>query len=141
MAAVDGLMAVLNVLARGGLARGRAAARRIALAAVCFALAGLAALGVCGFAVAVLWILVLPHVGSLGAALICGGSLLALTLLLCVLALVFLRRDRARQRPGAEAEALLPVVEALLQLKDQKGALLLVALAAGLVAGGGSKGR
>ena len=126
----------MDILLRPLIARARAGMARISMAALCGALAGVAAMASLGCGLAALWIVVLPHAGPAGTALVLAGVLAVLFLILSALAWSLVRRDwrRSSVEPGAEASLL-----AATQLfRAHKGTMLLAALVAGLNAGAGS---
>lgn len=101
---------------------------RRACAALAAAAFGLAALGC---ALAGLWIALPPYVGAAGAPLVVAAALSAL----CLVALA-LARDRRKSAPPPPAMPSELLASSLETFKSNKGAGLLAALLAGLVAGG-----
>ena len=129
---IEALLGPLAAVGRAALARGGAAAGVYALAALFAVLAAIAAMAAAGFGLAALWFAVLPHVGLAGAALILAGVLVAACLGLALLARGVVRRHRRQAGPGLEEEAVAAATQAF---NDNKAAMLLAALVAGMNAG------
>jgi hypothetical protein len=132
------LIRLAVALAEGGavsLAR-QATARTACVVAAAAAAAGCAIAAV-GCLLAALWIYALPHVGAVGAPLVVAGVLLAMCLAVLGLMRYPLKR---RPAPAPAGDALAPLLaEATRLFKQHKGAVLTVALLAGLVAGRNGK--
>jgi hypothetical protein len=121
------------------------AAARFSASLVLGALAAVVAVGAIGCAAAGLWIYLLPHVGSAGAAFI---TALALLLLAAILAGIAWRVLRARRRRRGASGAAAGAAELGLELaerarragnglvREHKTSLLLAALIGGLILGG-----
>lgn len=134
---MDVLIGSIMARARNHVARGRAAAGRYSLAAISGALGVIAAMAAVGLGLLALWFLLLPRVGSAGAALILAGVLAALCLILLVLAWSILRQDR--RKPAAAQSPDVPLLAASQLFDAQGGGLLLAALIAGFSAGAGPR--
>src|SRR3546814_4140313 len=120
--------------ARDGAARGRAAAGRYALGAISGGLAMIAAMAAVGLGLLSLWFLLVPLLGTAGAALILAGILGVLCLVLLALACSILRHGRRKPITARDPDVALSVTYLF---HENKGALLLAALAAGFGAGSG----
>jgi hypothetical protein len=137
---VRNLITVAAALTENRLARhGRAAAGKVAIVAGAAFIASLSAFAAIGCALWALWVYALPHAGPVGAPLIVSAVLLAV----CIGALAAARQSlRPRPRRSIHAQALSGASlshEASALFKDQKSALLLGALLAGVVAGSNRK--
>jgi len=106
---------------------------RITAAALCASLAAVSVIAAGGCAAAALWLYAIPHVGAAGAPLVAAGGLLVFCVVLMIVArgILHYRRRASRSMP---APGLL-LEEALRLFSENKGALLLAALVAGLAAG------
>lgn len=136
---VRNLITVAAALTENRLARhGRAAAGKAAIVAGAALIASISAMAAIGCALWALFVYALPIAGPVGAPLIVSVALLAI----CFAALAAARQSlrprqhsvRARHLTGASLSH-----EASALFKDQKSALLLGALLAGIVAGSGKK--
>jgi hypothetical protein len=135
------LPAVLSLFGSGFMAyigsglteRIRASTGRIALAVFCASLAAICAIASGACAIYALWIFALPRLGPVGAPLGAAAALLgsSIALLVVMQALVRLRR---RGNPPDIAR-LFGIAEATRLFKENKGAMLVAALVAGLIAG------
>ena len=129
-AALKGLLDI--VLARAQ-ASAVAATRRAALATLPAIAALFAALAALGCGIGALWIVAIPYVGQAGAAL-CATAVLLLAAIVLALTARALSRPPAAPPPAAvSVEAL--TAEALRLFHDNKAAVLVAALVAGLCAG------
>jgi hypothetical protein len=136
---VRNFITVAAALTEDRLARqGRKAVGKIAIVAAAALVASVGMMGAVGCALWALWIYALPLAGPVGAPLIVAVVLLALsiTVLLAARHLLRSRRRNIRLRPLL-GESLSH--EAATLFKDQKSALLLGALLAGVVAGSSKK--
>jgi len=137
---LDGLFALALSWAQGGATRlGRRAIKqavRVALTALIAA--GCAATAI-GCAIAALWIALLPYAGASGAPLAVAGVLIAA----CLCALAATRGAHQSRLPKSRLPAgAIPaelISQAVNQFKDHKGAALLAAILAGVIAGGNEK--
>lgn len=131
--AMDGLLGTVIALVRFGASQGGPTVTRIPAMALLGAFAALAAAGVIGCLIAALWIFTAPQLGPAAAALVAAAALGLCTLVL--VASLLLVKHRAR-RPSANApDWTLLRGEAKRLWKDDKAALLLTALIAGLLTG------
>jgi hypothetical protein len=133
---VRNLFTVAAALTENRLARyGRAAAGKAAIVAGAAFIASLSAMAAIGCALWALWVYALPFAGPVGAPLIVAAVLLAV----CIAALTAARQAlRPDMRRSIRAQALSGASlsnEAAALFKDQKSALLLSALLAGVMAG------
>jgi hypothetical protein len=105
--------------------------------ASCVSAAGILLLGAVGCAATALWILVLPTLGPIGAAMIVAATLVALALILAAVGW-YVVSHRSRKRDGA---ALPPALldDAIRLFTEHKGALLLAALLTGIAAANTSR--
>jgi hypothetical protein len=136
---VRNLITVAAALTESRLARhGREAAGKIAVVAVAAFIASISAMAAIGCALWALWVYALPHAGPVGAPLIVAAALLAICIAALAAASMSLRpRRRAIRVQSVSAASLNQEVSAL--FKDQKSAILLSALLAGVVAGSSRK--
>jgi hypothetical protein len=133
------LITVAAALTEDRLARhGREAAGKAAIAGAMASIATLSAMAAIGCALWALWVYALPHAGPVGAPLVVCAALVAI----CIAAVAAAKHSL---RPGGRAVRIQPVSAASLNhdvsalFKDQKGAILLSALLAGIVAGSSRK--
>lgn len=110
----------------------RSATLRMTGGVLCLGLAGILLLGAVGCAVTALWILALPSLGPIGAAMIVAATLAALALILAACGW-YVVSYRSRKRDGA---ALPPALldDAIRLFTEHKGAVLLAALLTGIAA-------
>ena len=109
-------------------------------AAVLFAgLAVLLGAAALGCALAAFWIALIPQVGPVGATFIVAGACLALAGFLALLAWLLMHRARPRRGDALDAEALLTEVGRY--INEHKGATLLAAALAGVLAGNSGRKR
>jgi hypothetical protein len=136
---VRNLITVAAALTENRLARhGREAAGKVAVVASAAFIASLSALAAIGCALWALYVYVLPHAGPVGAPLIVAAALLAICIAALVAARMSLRPAKRTVRiQGVSAASLNHEVSAL--FKDQKSAILVSALLAGIVAGSSRK--
>jgi hypothetical protein len=136
---VRNLITVAAALTESRLARhGREAAGKVAIVAAAAFIASLSALSAIGCALWAFYVYALPHAGPVGAPLIVAGVLLAVCFAALAAASASLRPRRGAIRvESVSAASLNHEVSAL--FKDQKGAILLSALLAGVVAGSSRK--
>lgn len=115
--------------------------RRVTAVVLCLVLAGIFAVVASGCAIAALWIYLRPQIGPVLAPLAVAGLLLVLAGALVVLSRVI---GRQRKKPAAAlgdgrnaaADPLAALSDDALRLfKQHKGATLLAAVLAGLIAG------
>lgn len=136
---VRNLITVAAALTGNRLARhGREAAGRIAILAAATFVASISAMAAIGCSLWALWVYTLPLAGPVGAPLIVAAALLAI----CIAALAAARQSLRPRRRGMSAQTLTSASlsrEASALFKDQKSALLLSALLAGVVAGSSRK--
>ncbi len=114
-----------------------AAAGRAAVAGVCVLLACLALLVAIGLAGAALWIFAAASLGSALASLVVAGAFVALALFLLLgawLAMNAKRKPGAAPQPASSDPAAAMLAAASNLFSQNKAALLLAALVAGLVA-------
>jgi hypothetical protein len=109
------------------------AAGRFAKATLCAVIAAILVTASIACAVTALWIWEVPRLGPAAAPLVVAGVLLALCLAVLALMQHILRSRPVPSASDASAEMLL--AEAVRLFKDHKGAILMAALVAGLVAG------
>jgi len=117
----------------------RASAGRIALASLCATVTAICAIAAMTCAIFALWIFALPYVGPVGAPLLAAGVLVIISIALLAVARSVLRRPRRRSHPSVAPE--LMIAEATRLLREHKGAVLLAALVAGLIAGNDRRDR
>lgn len=136
---VRNLITMAAALTENRLARhGREAAGKIAVVAAAAFIASLSAMAAIGCALWALYVYALPHAGPAGAPLIVAAVLLAVCISALAAASLSLRpRRRAIRVDSLSAASINHEVSAL--FKDQKSALLLSALLAGVVAGSSRK--
>jgi hypothetical protein len=134
-----GLLRCADAIVQLGASRAAAAARRISVMALGGAFAVVAAMGTIGCLVAALWIFALPSFGQGGAALVAAGALFLLSLVLFALVLRF-GRGRQRPRPSGHGSQI-PAADIARLLRENKGAVLLAAVVAGLAAGHAHRDR
>ena len=138
---VRNLITVAAALTENRLARhGREAAGKIAVVAGATFIASISAMAAIGCALWALWVYALPMAGPVGAPLIVAAFLLAI----CLAALAAARQSLRPRRRHMRAQSLSSAGaslshEASALFKDQKSALLLSALLAGVVAGSSRK--
>lgn len=136
---VRNLFTVAAGLSERRLARyGREAAVKIAIVAAVTFVASISAMGAIGCSLWALWVYALPYAGPVGAPLIVAAVLLAI----CIAALVAGRQSLRPRMRGIRVQSLSGASlshEASALFKDQKSALLLGALLAGVVAGSSKK--
>jgi hypothetical protein len=133
---VRNLITVAAALTENRLARhGREAAGKAVIVAGAAFIASISALAAIGCALWALWVYAFPFAGPVGAPLIVAAVLLAV----CIAALAAARQAlRPVMRRSIRAQALSGASlsqEAAALFKDQKSALLLSALLAGVMAG------
>jgi hypothetical protein len=133
------LITVAAALTENRLARhGREAAVKVAIVAAAAFIASLSAMAAIGCALWALYVYALPHAGPVGAPLIVAAALLSVCIAALAAARQSLQPGRRRMRPQPlSAASLNHEVSAL--FKDQKSAILLSALLAGVVAGSSRK--
>jgi hypothetical protein len=112
---------------------------RMTAAAVCASLAAVSVIAAGGCAAAALWLFAIPHVGAAGAPLVAAGGLLVFCVVLMAVARGVLRYRR--RAPSSTAAPELPLGEVLRFFSENKGAVLLAALVAGLAAGNSGRKR
>lgn len=110
---------------------------RMTAAALCASLAAISAIAAGGCAAVALWLFALPHVGTAGAPLVAAGGLLIFCVVLMTVARGLLHYRRRAASPTAAPG--LQLGEALRLFSENKGAVLLAALVAGLVAGSSNR--
>ena len=110
------------------------ALRRSVSMGAAFLMAGLLGLGGTGCATAALWLALAPQIGTPAAGLVSAAALLGLGFLLIALT----RRSLARSEPQSRSGAL-DTAELERNFKANKATILVAAMAAGLVAGGGAR--
>ena len=110
----------------------RAAAIRMTAAALCAGLAAVLVLAALGSAATALWIFTLPSLGPVGAPLVVAAALSTATLSLATTAWLIMRHSR--RRLGTATAPQLLVTEATRLFNEHKGAVLLAAVFAGMVA-------
>jgi len=115
----------------------RTAAIRITVAALCSGLAAAVLLAALGCAAAALWIVALPSLSSVGAALAVAAALSILTVILAMAVWLIMRRGARRPRIGTAP--LLLQSDATRLFSEHKGALLLAAVVAGMAAANRSR--
>jgi len=138
---IDGLLRLATMAAAvSGKARsiGRTTGRMTA-AALCASLAAVSVIAAGGCAAAALWLFAIPHVGAAGAPLVAAGGLLVFCVVLMTVARGVLRYRR--RAPSSTAAPELPLGEVLRLFSENKGAVLLAALVAGLAAGNSGRKR
>ena len=106
---------------------------RMTAAALCAALAAVSGIAASGCTAVALWLFAIPHVGPVAAPLIAAGGLLVLCVALVIVARGILHHRRRASNPTAASG--LRLEEALRLFSENKGAVLLAVLVAGLVAG------
>jgi hypothetical protein len=128
------LIKLALVLAEQGAVRHsrQAAGRMACVAAVALVAAGCAVAAV-ACVLAALWIYAVPQVGAAGAALIVAGVLVVMCLAMFALMRYGLKPRQAPPPAGVAPAVLLAETTRL--LKEHKGAVLMAAVLAGLVAG------
>ena len=133
VAEMNGLLEAVVALVRIGAAQGTSTATRIPAMALFGAFAVLAAMGAIGCLVAALWIVAVPSLGPAGAALLAAAAL-GLGALVLVASLLLLKH---RVPPPTVSPLNWPLLlgEAKRLWTDDKAALLLTALIAGLATG------
>jgi hypothetical protein len=132
---IDGLLrlATMAAAASGKTGSSGRTTGRMTAAALCASLAAVSVIAAGGCAAAALWLYAIPHVGAAGAPLVAAGGLLVFCVVLMIVAREILRyRRRASSSVRASG---LPLEEALRLFSENKGAILLAALVAGLAAG------
>jgi hypothetical protein len=136
---VRNLITVAAALTENRLAHhGREAAGKVAIVAAAAFIASLSAMAAIGCALWALYVYALPHAGPVGAPLIVAAALLFVCIAALAAARQSLQPGRRRMRPQPlSAASLNHEVSAL--FKDQKSAILLSALLAGVVAGSSRK--
>jgi hypothetical protein len=136
---VRNLITVAAALTENRLARhGREAAGKIAIVAAAAFVASLSAMAAVGCSLWALYVYALPHAGPAGAPLIVAAVLVAVCIAALASASMSLRpRRRSIRVESVSAASLNHEVSAL--FKDQKSAILLSALLAGVVAGSSRK--
>ena len=138
---IDGVLrlATMAAAASGKAGNVGKATGRMTAAALCASLAAVSVIAAGGCAVAALWLYAIPHVGAAGAPLVAAGGLLVFCAVLMVVARGVLhyrrRASRSMPAPGSLLE------EALRLFGENKGAMLLAALVAGLAAGNSGRKR
>jgi hypothetical protein len=112
----------------------RQAAARVAWVAAVALVAGGCGIAAIACGLAALWIYAVPRVGPVGAPLVVAGTLLVLGLVVLVVMRYAMKPRRPPPSPvGVAPEVLL--AETTRILKEHKGAVLIAAVLAGLVAG------
>ena len=112
---------------------------RMMAAALLGTLAILLALGAWGCVCAALWIALIPSLGPAGAPLFVAGACLLLAGILALIGWLLIRRRRARPVDGLQLDAL--VGEASRFINEHKGAALLAAALAGMLAANSGRKR
>lgn len=136
---IRNLIKVAAALSGNRLARhGREAAGKIAILAGAAFIASVSAMAAIGCALWALWIFALPIAGPVGAPLIVAAALFTICLASIAAAKRSLRPRRRHMRAQPLSSASLSH-EASELVRDQKTALLLSALLAGVVAGSSRK--
>lgn len=107
---------------------------RMAMAGVALMVAALCAVAAIGCVLAALWLFAAPHLGAPLAALTTAAALI----LLGAAVLVWARRLLRVPLPGLAPDVPLP--DLAKEFSDNRGTLLLAALAAGLLAGNARRG-
>jgi hypothetical protein len=134
------LKLVLSALAASS--RGSAFAALTGRMAVAALLGGFAVLLVAaawGCACAALWIALIPALGPAWAPLVVAGACLAMAGILALIAWLVMRRRRARPSDGLQVDVLL--AEAGRVINEHKGAALLAAALAGMLAASNGRKR
>jgi len=128
------LIRLALVLAEQGAVRhGRQAAARVGCVVAVALTAGGCALAAVACGLAALWIYAVPHVGAAVAPLIVAGVLLGLGLVVLAVMRYAVKPHQAQAPAGVAPTVLLAETTRL--LKEHKGAVLIAAVLAGLVAG------
>jgi hypothetical protein len=139
MATVPAILsaAIIGLVRSGAAGSIASSADRMAKVGLCAIVAAVLLTASVGCALAALWIWDVPRLGPAGAPLPVAGILLAG----CLAAIVLMRHTaRLRQAPSSSnATPELLLAEAVRLLKDHKGAVLMAALIAGLMAGRSEK--
>ncbi len=112
---------------------------RMAAAALLGSCAVLLAAAAWGCASAALWIALIPSLGPAGAPLAVAGVCLLLAGILGLIAWLLVRRRRARPADGLQLDAMLS--EAGRVINEHKGAALLAAALAGMLAANNGRKR
>ena len=115
----------------------RAAAIRMTAAALCSGLAAALLLAALGCAAAALWIVALPSLSPVGAALAVAAALSILTLIFAATVWLIMHRGVLRPRVGTPPPLLQS--EATRLFSEHRGALLLAAVVAGMAAANRSR--
>ena len=123
----------LRLVEAGAVGRSRRAFTQMAFAAVATAVAAICGMATVACALTALWIYALPHVGAVGAPLIVAGALFVMSLTVYTLIRHAMRRRPAQPPTGVTIELLR--AEATSLFREHKGAVLVAALVAGLLAG------
>jgi len=113
---------------------GETAAGRMTTGALCTAFAAVALFAGIACMIAALWIYLIPEVGPVSAALIVGAVLLFLSGILFLVARSIFTPDQSAPPQPAIGEELMELLRD--GIEDNKGAALMAALVAGLMAGG-----
>jgi hypothetical protein len=132
---IDGMLRLATMAAAtagktGGVGR---TTGRMTAAALCASLAAVSAIAAGGCAAVALWLWAIPHVGPVGAPLVAAGGLLVFCVVLMIVARAIVYRRR--RVAGAKPASGLRLEEVLRLFSENKGAVLMAALVAGLVAG------
>jgi len=130
-------LATWALIESGRAGSARAATMRMSAAALCAGLAAVLALAAFGCAATALWIVTLPSLGPVGAPLVVAASLSIATVILAMTGWLIVRHSRHESDVAAVPEFLL--FEATRLFNEHKGAVLLAALVAGMVAANGSR--
>ncbi len=112
---------------------------RMAAVVLLSGLAGLLAIAAWGCACAALWIALIPALGPAGAPLVVAAACLVFAGVLAFVAWFVMRRRRPRPGDGLQLEALLAQAERF--FNDHKGAALLAAVIAGMIAANSGRKR
>jgi hypothetical protein len=139
MTALEGIASsAITAFVRSGAAVTIASsADRMAKAGLCAVVAGVLATASIGCALAALWIWEIPRLGAAGAPLLVAAILLVGGLA-TLAAMRLVMRPRPAPPPAFAAPELL-LAEAMRLFRDRKGAVLLAAIIAGLMAGRSEK--
>ncbi len=111
----------------------RTTTSRMTATALFASLAAVSAIAAGGCAAVALWLFAIPYVGAAGAPLVAASGLLVSCVVLMTVARGILRGRR--RAPSSTAASGLRLEEALRLFSENKGTMLLAALAVGLAAG------
>lgn len=129
----DLIRLALGLVEVGAAGRSRRAITQMACVAAATVLAALLGIAAIACALTALWMYALPHVGAVGTPLIVAGVLVVMSG--AVYALMRRARKPCPRQPPASVTTELLLAEATGLFKEHKGAVLVAALIAGLLAG------